>query len=341
MNANVSSSSRSERSVYEGSTVLISGGSGSIGLELTRCLLGHNPKEIRLLSNDENGLFEARTSLAQYPQVVYKLGDVRETRSVDEATRDCQVVFHAAASKHVVFCEENPYEAVSTNVIGTKNMIDSAIEHKVQRFVFISTDKAVNPIGVMGATKLLGEKLVLLASRATEKPVFSVVRFGNVLGSRGSVLRIFERQVRDGSPLTVTDPQMTRFIMLPRDAAQLVLRAADFAMTGEILVLKMRAVKIGDLADAGREFYSRMYGKDPARMVFSTIGARTGEKMHEELMTLSETTATVETDSFYIVNPNPRRSLSAKRSPNVLEGYSSDVAPLISREETVAMLSRL
>ena len=331
----------SSHNIYKDSTILISGGSGSIGLQLTANLLKYEPKEIRLFSNDENGLFEAKTMLNSHPEVVYRLGDVRETRTVAGLMRDSQIVFHAAASKHVIFCEENPYEAVSTNVLGTKNMIDSAIEHAVQKFVFISTDKAVNPIGVMGATKLLGEKLVLLASTFTSTTTFSVVRFGNVLGSRGSVLRIFERQIREGDRMTVTDAMMTRFIMLPREAAELVLRAAEHAMSGEIFVLKMKAVRIKDLAEASREFYSKIYNKDPRKIVSGTIGSRPGEKMHEELMTDSEAAHSIETEDFHIVNPNPQRSQPSRRGSGIVGEYASNTVPSISKDDIVSMLSEL
>jgi len=147
----------SETSIFKGSNVLITGGTGSIGLELTKALLKYRPKKVCLFSNDENGLFEARTMFSKYPEVIYKLGDVRDPQSIERVIKGCDIVFHVAALKHVTFCEDNPYEAISTNILGTQNMINNAIKYNAQRFVFISTDKAVNPVSTMGATKLLGE----------------------------------------------------------------------------------------------------------------------------------------------------------------------------------------
>jgi len=336
----ISKDLESETSIFKGSNVLITGGTGSIGLELTKALLKYKPKKICLFSNDENGLFEARTMFSKYSEVVYKLGDVRDPQSIERVIKDCDIVFHAAALKHVTFCEDNPYEAISTNILGTQNMINSAIKYNVQRFVFISTDKAVNPVGTMGATKLLGEKLIISASKMADKPIFSIVRFGNVLASRGSVILIFERQVKEGKPITVTDPEMTRFVMLPSEAAQLVLYATKLAKPGEIFVLKMKAVKIGDLADASREFFAKFYRKDPESIKIVEIGSNPGEKIHEELMTSSEVSSAVETDQFYIVNPHPERM---QHSVKLLshKGYTSNTAPLLSKNEIVSLLSQL
>lgn len=326
---------------YKDSIVMITGGTGSIGLELAKALLNYGPREIRLFSNDENGLFEARTLLQSHKEVVYKLGDVRDSDTVDAATQGCDFVFHAAASKHVVFCEDNPYEAVSTNIVGTRNVIRAAVDNSVHRFVFISTDKAVNPISVLGSTKLLGEKLVIASATGTGRPILSVVRFGNVLGSRGSVLLIFERQIRNNGPITVTDPKMTRFIMLPSEAAELVLKVGRLAMPGEVFVLKMKAVRIGDLAEASRDFYSKVYGRDPEGITLATIGARPGEKTHEELMTRSEAENSIAEEGYYVVNPNPKRLTHSKLRAGIPGGYVSDSVPLIDREKIAHMLSRL
>lgn len=342
MNIDKKSFQKGDYSVYAGSNILISGGSGSIGLELAKTLINFKPRKLCLFSNDENGLFEARTLLREHSEIVYILGDVRDTQSLDRAFEGCDLVFHAAALKHVTFCEENPYEAISTNIIGTQNMINSAIKHNIQKFVFISTDKAVNPISTMGATKLLGEKLVTSASKLVNKPVFSIVRFGNVLTSRGSVVLIFERQVKEGKPITITDPEMTRFVMLPSDAAKLVLHAAELAKTGEIFVLKMKAVKIRDLAEACREFFAKFYNKELEAIKTVEIGSNPGEKMYEELMTSYEATNVVETEHFYIINPHcERMKHETESSLHSVKSYSSNTVPLLSKEEIISFLSQL
>jgi len=337
---NISKDLEAEDSIFKDSNILITGGTGSIGLELTKALLKKKPKKICLFSNDENGLFEAKIMFRDNPEVIYKLGDVRDPQSVERVIKGCDIVFHAAALKHVTFCEDNPYEAISTNIYGTQNMINSAIKYDVQKFVFISTDKAVNPISTMGATKLLGEKLIIDASKRVDRPIFSIVRFGNVLASRGSVVLIFERQVKRGLPITVTDPEMTRFIMLPSEAAQLVLRATELAKPGEIFVLKMKAVKIGDLAEACRDFFAKLYGKDPENIKIVKIGSNPGEKIHEELMTSYEALNAIETDQFYIINPSPERKRHST-NPLSCKGYTSNTAPLLSKKEIVFLLSSL
>ncbi|MGC9086684.1 MAG: polysaccharide biosynthesis protein [Thermoproteota archaeon] len=328
-------------SSFRNSNVLITGGTGSIGLELAKALLNYKPKQIRLFSNDENGLFEAKAVFGKYPEVTYSLGDVRDIRSIERVIEDCDFVFHAAALKHVPFCEDNPYEAISTNILGTQNMIDCAIKYGVKKFVFISTDKAVNPVNVMGATKLLGERLVINASRLTNKPIFSIVRFGNVLGSRGSVILIFEKQVREGNSITITDPKMTRFIMLPSDAARLVLYAAELAKPGEIFILKMKAVRIKELAEASKEFFAKLYHKESNNIKIEVIGSRPGEKIHEELMSRFEALNAVETKHFYIVNPHHERIKSSAKPLLYLKEYTSNNVPLFSKDDIVLLLSQL
>jgi len=328
-------------SLYKGSTILITGGTGSVGLELARSVLQHSPREVRLFSNDENGLFEARTVFGKTPSVKYHLGDVRDLRSIERAISGCDAVFHAAALKHVDFCEMNPHEAISTNIIGTQNVIELARKEKVKTLVYVSTDKAVNPISTMGATKLLSERLTVNAGSLYESGVFCCVRFGNILGSRGSVLTIFARQVREGGPVTVTDPRMTRFIMLPSEAAALILHAGALAKTAETYVLKMPAVKVADLAEASIEFFCKRYGKNPREFRIEEIGANPEEKVHEELMTDSERRRSSLRDEFFII-PSPAKGVGAGKPAAAQErGYSSDSARILPKKEIIRIISRL
>jgi UDP-N-acetylglucosamine 4,6-dehydratase len=297
---------------FKGSTVLITGGSGSIGTEILKSLLKYSPKKVRILTNDENGLFELAQPYGRLPNVEFRLGDVREIRSIDTAVEGCDYVFHAAAMKHVDFCETNPYEAITTNILGTQNVIDFSLRHRVKRFILISTDKAVNPVSTMGATKLLAEKLVIRASRQTSETVFSSVRFGNVIGSRGSVVLLFEKQVRAGLPMTVTDPTMTRFIMATSQAAMLVLRSSTLALPGEIFVLKMNTVRIGDLAEACRVFFAKMLGREVSSIKVTVVGSRVGEKINEELLNGPEAAEALDLGDFYVVNPHSSRLAKAR-----------------------------
>ena len=317
-------------SQFRDSTVLITGGSGSIGTELLKSVLKYSPRKVRIFTNDENGLFELAQPFGRLPNVEFRLGDVRDLRSLDPAVEGCDYVFHAAALKHVDFCETNPYEAITTNIMGTQNVIDLCIKHRVKRFVFISTDKAVNPTSTMGATKLLAEKLVIRASKQTDKTIFSSVRFGNVIGSRGSVVLLFEKQVKAGKPLTVTDPTMTRFIMATSQAAMLVLRSSTVALPGEIFVLKMKTVRIGDLAEASRIFFAKMLGRKPSSIQIRVVGSRPGEKMHEELLNATDAGEALDLGDFYVVNPNPARLAEGKvrRAGHEAGLSSSDFAPV-------------
>jgi FlaA1/EpsC-like NDP-sugar epimerase len=258
---------------------------------------------VRVLSNDENGLFEMQQELGERPDLRFLLGDVRDQDRLKLATRDIDIVFDAAALKHVLISEYNPFEVVRTNVIGTQNLLEASIWARVEKFIFISTDKAVNPASTLGASKLLCEKLVLDASsyRGPKLSAISCVRFGNVLGSRGSVLNVFSSQIAKGGPVTVTERTMTRFVMLLDDAVGLLLKAAGIARGGEIFVLKMEGARITDLAQAMIEEFAPRYGFSPKDIKIQEIGARPGEKIHEDLMTEDEASRSLESEGLYVV----------------------------------------
>jgi len=269
----------------EGRVVLVTGAGGSIGRELCRQIAQLNPEKLLMLGHGENSIFEALTVLKEsYPphDIVPLIADVRDLPRLSVIFDRWQpdLIYHTAAHKHVPLMETNIEEAVTNNILGTRNLIKAALEHDVERLVLISTDKAIRPVNVMGATKRIAEMLVLDAARHSNK-AFSVVRFGNVLGSRGSVVPRFKRQIAAGGPVTVTHPEMKRYFMTIPEAVHLVLQASTMSQGGESYILDMgQQVRILDLA----EDLIRLSGLDPGKdieIVFS--GIRPGEKLSEDL----------------------------------------------------------
>lgn len=286
--------------LFGGKTILVTGGTGSIGSEIVRQLLRYSPRSIRVFSRDEGKQFEMAHRFRGRSELRFLIGDVRDRDRVFYAMKGVDIVFHAAALKHVPACEYNPFEAVKTNVLGTQHVIEAAIAHNVERLVAISTDKVVSPINTMGATKLLAEKLIQAAEefKGTARTKFSCVRFGNVLGSRGSVLPLFIRQIREEKRLTLTHPEMTRFFMSVSQAVELVFRAVRLMQGGEVFVLKMPAVRMGDLAE---ELIALLAPGES--VVIEEIGVRPGEKMHEELFSAEEAERVWEGEGMYIIPP--------------------------------------
>ncbi|KUO39228.1 MAG: hypothetical protein AVW05_04540 [Hadesarchaea archaeon DG-33] len=339
---------------FKGKRILVTGGAGSIGSAITRKLLSYDVRVVRILDIDEARQFELEQELVPNPNVRFLIGDVRDKERIKRAMEDIDIVFHAAALKHVPSCEYNPFEAVKTNVFGTQNVIDSAINEEVEKFVTISTDKAVNPINVMGATKLLAERLTISANyyKGVRKTTFSCVRFGNVLGSSGSVLPVFAKQIRDGGPVTVTDPKITRFVMTIQRSVELVLNATQMARGGETFIFKMPAMRIGDLAEAMIRELAPEYGHKLSDIKTKIIGIRPGEKFHEELMTEEESVWARETEDMFIVQPPIELPDVALRKPGEIlrkpltEEYLlakrrrliSKDASLLTKKETVSLL---
>ncbi len=291
---------------YEGKGILVTGGAGSIGSKLVKLLLEYNPGVVRVLDNNERNLFELEQDCrGKTKRLRLLVGDVRDPERLSKAMRGVDYVFHTAALKHVYLNEYSPFEAVKTNVLGTQNVIDMALENDVKKVIFISTDKAVNPTSVMGTTKLLGEKLMTAANyhRGTRRTIFCSVRFGNVLVSSGSVVPIFLEQIKNGGPITVTDPKMTRFIMPNSRAVELVLKSASIAKGGEIFILKMPAIKIIDLAEIMVKKFAVRFDRSPKDIKINVIGARPGEKLHEEILTAYESMHAIENDGILILPP--------------------------------------
>jgi len=282
--------------------VLVTGGCGSIGSELVKQILKSSPKEVRVLDNWETGIFLLKDMKNIDPiKVKTILGDIKDRNKVNSALNGVDIVFHAAAKKHVPICEHNPFEAVSTNVIGTENLVSAAIQNKVKIFVGISTDKAVNPVNTMGATKLLAERIITSKHFTNNRTIFCCVRFGNVLNSVGSVIPIFEKQIKNGGPVTITSDKMTRFFMSIPEAVNLTIKAASLKEGGKIFILKMNALKIIDLANVLIEELAPKYGYSPQDIKMESIGIRPGEKLHEELITKEEVALVEDREDMFVL----------------------------------------
>ncbi|MGE3163630.1 MAG: SDR family NAD(P)-dependent oxidoreductase [Planctomycetota bacterium] len=285
-------------------TILITGGTGTIGSEIVRQVLAHDPQVVRIFSRDETKQAELRLTLPRDAPVRFLVGDVRDPQRLRCALDGVDVVYHAAALKHVPSCEYNPFEAVQTNVLGTQNVIQAAREAGVRRLTCISTDKAVNPTNTMGATKLLAENLVRASQDWNPRLNLSVVRFGNVLGSRGSLLPMLARQMEELREVHVTAPEMTRFMMTTAEAVQLVLEASRRSRGGELFVLKMPALRTGDLVRVFVEEYCERRGWPVSSIHWRVIGMRPGEKLHEELLTREECQRLDEYPDSFVVRPD-------------------------------------
>jgi len=291
--------------IFKNKKILVTGGTGSIGSEIVRRLLLYKPEVVRIFSNDEDNTFKMKQELGGLPNIRFLLGDTRDKERLKLAMENIDIVYHAAALKHVPLCEYNPFEAIKTNVFGTQNVTEAAFECGVKKVINISTDKAVNPVNTMGATKLLAEKCITDANdwKGSRETVYSSVRFGNVLFSRGSVVPLFEKQIKETKSITLTDPDMTRFVMSIDNTVDLVFKATMMAKGGEIFILKMPVVKLGDLADVVIEYYSKKNGIKKQEIKKKIIGPRVGEKIYEELMTEVEAKICYETDDMLIIPP--------------------------------------
>lgn len=283
--------------------VLITGGTGTIGSEIVRQVLPAQPRVVRVLSRDETKQANLRLNLPREAPVRFLVGDVRDPDRLRCALEGVDVVFHVAALKQVPSCEYNPFEAVQTNVIGTQNLIQACRDAGVGQLTYVSTDKAVNPVNTMGATKLLAENLVRSSQDWNASMVLSVVRFGNVLGSRGSLLPLLARQMEERGAVDITSSEMTRFMMTVPQAVQLVLQASEGGRGGELFILKMPALRVVDLIEVFVEEYCELRGWDPGAIERNLIGARAGEKHHEELVTREESLRLEERDSMFVVHP--------------------------------------
>ena len=285
--------------MFQNQTLLITGGTGSFGNAVLRRFLDSDLREIRIFSRDEKKQDDMRKKYNS-PKLKFYIGDVRDPQSLMNAVRGVDHIYHAAALKQVPSCEFHPMEAVKTNVLGTENVLEAAIQCCVKRVVVLSTDKAVYPINAMGISKAMMEKVAVAKSRSSAQTVINVTRYGNVMASRGSVIPLFIEQIRAGKPITLTDPNMTRFMMTLDDAVDLVLYAFEHGQPGEIFVQKAPAATIEVLAKA----LTALLGK-PEHEV-RVIGTRHGEKLYEALLSREEMVAAEDLGGYYRVPPDLR-----------------------------------
>lgn len=295
-----------QSNALEGANVLITGVCGTIGHGLLKRLDDFNVAKVVGIDINEAEIFDLMRHNRDRPNRKFFLCDIRNRDELSTRMHGVDVVFHAAAYKHVLLCEDAPSDAISTNVLGTQNLIHVARANEVKRVLFTSSDKAVNPTNVMGASKLLGERIMTAAaSQQTTNAgtIFASTRFGNVLGSRGSVAPVFADQIKHGSPLTITDYRMNRFIMSTEEAVDLLISSMDCAVGGEIFVTKMHAVDISVLAEVMRESLAPRFDRKPEDINIVEIGAQPGEKFYEELTNSEEVRRTMESENLFTVLP--------------------------------------
>lgn len=295
------------KDIFKNKRVLITGVCGTIGREILKELLygPHSPSEIIGIDNNESGLFYLEQRFMGDEHCSFQLADIRDRDQIQRKMLRVNMVFHTAAFKHVSLCEQSPFEAVQTNINGVQNVIDAALENKVERVLFTSSDKAVNPTNVMGTSKLMGERLMTAANSNAFKSntIFAATRFGNVLGSSGSVVPVFHRQIAQGGPVTLTDPKMTRFIMNIKQAVRLVVDSIAMAQGGEVLITKMPVISIKSLAEVMIDELAPSYGYKKDTINIKTVGVKPGEKLFEELMSEEEARRAVELSQYYAVLP--------------------------------------
>lgn len=327
--------------MFKNKVLMITGGTGSFGNTVLKRFLSTNVSEIRIFSRDEKKQEEMRIALNN-PKLKFYIGDVRDYSSIFQAMNGVDFVFHAAALKQVPSCEFYPLEAVRTNVLGSENVMDAAIARKVKRVVMLSTDKAVYPINAMGISKAMMEKFMVAKSRMQSdgETVVCATRYGNVMASRGSVIPLFVEQLKSGKPLTITDPNMTRFLMSLEDSVDLVLHAFEHGKQGDIFVQKAPASTVNDLANALKNIFNK---ENPLR----TIGTRHGEKLYESLISREEMAKAEDMGEYFRI-PADNRDLNyaqffseGKEKISHQEDYTSHNTRRLSVGEVEELLMKL
>ncbi len=331
-------------SPLKGKRILITGACGTIGSKLVSILLenGYDPGEVIGLDNNESGLFFLEQQFLHDKRTSFFLADIRDRDKLRRKMQGVDIVFHAAALKHVILCERSPFEAVQTNINGVQNVIYAACENNIEKVIFTSSDKAVNPTNVMGTSKLMGERLLTAANSnfRGKGPIFASTRFGNVLGSNGSVIPIFHKQIAQGGPVTLTHSDMTRFVMSVDQAVRLVIDSAALARGGGVFITKMPVIRIKDLAEIMIQELASFYGHRPEDIEIVEIGTKPGEKLYEELMSHEEMRRAVELPKYFVVLPAFRgiyRDISYDYediiTDKVTNPYNSENEKPLSQEE--------
>lgn len=285
--------------MFNNQIILVTGGTGSWGHELVRQLLTYAPKEIRIFSRNESNQFSMKQEFDHNPKLRFIIGDIKEKDALMETCQDVDYIFHLAALKHVPVCEDQPLEALKTNVIGTQNVIEAAIHCKTKRVIYISTDKASDPSNFYGLSKAMGERLIIHANTLNTKTKFVCIRGGNVLGTNGSVIHVFKKQILEKQKVGITDLKMTRFFLTVEEAIKLVFKATFESHGGEIFVMKMPTCRIIDLAEVLIE------ASKVKNVEIEILGIRPGEKIHELLLSEYESKNTIAFDEeYYVILPS-------------------------------------
>jgi UDP-N-acetylglucosamine 4,6-dehydratase/UDP-glucose 4-epimerase len=318
--------------IFDKKKILITGGTGSLGQALTKKILQSNVDSVRIFSRDEFKQTQMKSDFND-DRLRFLIGDIRDKFRLQRAIENVDIVIHAAALKHITTAEHNPFEAVKTNIIGSQNLIDVCLDENVDTVLAVGTDKAVSPFNTYGATKLLMERLFISANnyRGSHKTKFLAVRYGNVLGSRGSILPVLIEQIKNGKKITITDPEMTRFNITMDDALNLIFRALKNGSTGCVFIPKLKSYKVSTLKDSLMELFD-------SNSETEIIGVRPGEKYHESLINEHELRLTFETEEDYVLFDETVSQLKLDQNQNftkadLKQDYSSDKVKLLTIDE--------
>jgi len=326
-------------SIINNKNILITGGTGSFGRQIILELMNLKPNTIKIFSRDEDKQYSMQQELSGKPilkKIEFLIGDVRDYDRLYSVMKNVDVVFHAAALKQVPTVEKHPYEAVKTNILGTYNIVKATVARDVKKVVAISTDKAVKPVNAMGMTKALQEKIILSDDLEKNDTIFSCVRYGNVLGSRGSVIPVWDRKIAEKKPLPVTHPEMTRFMLTLNEAIDLVFHSLKYSKGGEIFVKKAPSVKINDLAKAYAELKT---GKKNYPIKY--IGIRAGEKLHEILVSSEEMRHTINEKNHFVIKKQKLFDMDIKKRGNKFTDYGSNNVKELSNTNLKKLLKSL